>query len=124
GGFDVRYAPAYYEDTDLAFAVRAAGRRVLYQPAARVVHDEGGTAGTDPSSGAKAYQARNRERFATHRGGELARQLPAGTVPSPATLHRDRRQPPLIDALAPTPDRNSRSLHMPNLRRPLSEERP
>src|SRR5690606_39424709 len=41
GGFDARYAPAYYEDTDLAFAVRAAGRRVLYQPGARVIHDEG-----------------------------------------------------------------------------------
>src|SRR5690606_8694089 len=39
GGFDTRYAPAYYEDTDIAFAVRAAGHRVLYQPAARIVHD-------------------------------------------------------------------------------------
>ncbi len=29
GGFDPRYAPAYYEDTDLAFAVRAAGRGVV-----------------------------------------------------------------------------------------------
>src|SRR3546814_498552 len=64
GGFDARYAPAYYEDTDLAFAVRAAGKRVLYQPAARVVHDEGGTAGTDLAAGAKAYQVRNRGRFA------------------------------------------------------------
>jgi hypothetical protein len=27
GGFDTRYAPAYYEDTDLAFAVRAAAAR-------------------------------------------------------------------------------------------------
>src|SRR5690606_33215558 len=51
GGFDTRYAPAYYEDTDLAFAVRAAGRRVLYQPASVVVHDEGTTSGTDTSSG-------------------------------------------------------------------------
>src|SRR5690349_22274388 len=32
GGFDARYAPAYYEDADLAFAVRAAGRKVYYQP--------------------------------------------------------------------------------------------
>ena len=54
GGFDARYAPAYYEDTDLAFAVRAAGLRVLYQPRAVVVHDEGTTAGTDIGSGAKA----------------------------------------------------------------------
>ena len=72
GGFDPRYAPAYYEDTDLAFAVRAAGRRVLYQPTARVVHDEGATSGTDTGSGTKAYQVRNRERFAEHRGAELA----------------------------------------------------
>ena len=32
GGFDVRFAPAYYEDVDLAFAVRASGRKVYYQP--------------------------------------------------------------------------------------------
>ena len=37
GGFDPRYAPAYYEDTDLAFAVREANLRVLVQPAAKVV---------------------------------------------------------------------------------------
>src|SRR5207248_1148484 len=47
GGFDPRYAPAYYEDTDLAFAVRAAKRKVFYQPQARVVHLEGQTGGTD-----------------------------------------------------------------------------
>ncbi len=32
GGFDRKYAPAYYEDTDLAFKVVQAGRKVLYQP--------------------------------------------------------------------------------------------
>ena len=64
GGFDTRYAPAYYEDTDLAFAVRAAGKRVLYQPAACVVHKEGITAGTDTGSGTKAYQVRNAGLFA------------------------------------------------------------
>ncbi|HET7925690.1 MAG TPA: glycosyltransferase, partial [Rhodanobacteraceae bacterium] len=37
GGFDTRYAPAYYEDTDLAFAVRAAGYKVWYEPASTVV---------------------------------------------------------------------------------------
>src|SRR5207253_2452402 len=29
GGFDSRYAPAYYEDTDLAFKVRQAGYKVI-----------------------------------------------------------------------------------------------
>ena len=75
-GFDVRYAPAYYEDTDLAFKVRAAGRRVLVQPAARVVHDEGTTAGTDTGSGAKAYQVGNRATFAGRWRDALAQQLP------------------------------------------------
>lgn len=40
GGFDARYLPAYYEDVDLAFRVRAAGLKVYYQPAARVTHLE------------------------------------------------------------------------------------
>ena len=35
GGFDERYAPAYYEDTDLCFAVRERGLKVVYQPARR-----------------------------------------------------------------------------------------
>ena len=35
GGFDERYAPGYYEDVDLCFAVRDRGLRVVYEP---VVH--------------------------------------------------------------------------------------
>src|SRR5213592_3225992 len=38
GCFDSRYAPAYYEDTDLAFKVRGAGYKVLYQPLSEVIH--------------------------------------------------------------------------------------
>lgn len=41
GGFDTLYVPAYYEDTDLAFRVRAAGYKVLYQPRSKVTHFEG-----------------------------------------------------------------------------------
>jgi GT2 family glycosyltransferase/glycosyltransferase involved in cell wall biosynthesis len=122
GGFDARYAPAYYEDTDLAFAVRAAGKRVLYQPASRVVHDEGTTAGTDPGSGVKACQARNRERFAAHRLDALAAQPPPGTTPTPALLHRRQRQVLVIDALTPQPDHDSGSLRLVNLMRLLREE--
>ena len=32
GGFDQRFIPAYYEDTDLAFEVRKRGLKVVYQP--------------------------------------------------------------------------------------------
>lgn len=38
GGFDDRYAPAFYEEFDLATALRDRGYKVLYQPASRVVH--------------------------------------------------------------------------------------
>ena len=38
GGFDPAFAPAYCEDSDLCFRVRQAGRKVIYQPHATVVH--------------------------------------------------------------------------------------
>ena len=41
GGFDDRYAPAYCEDSDLAFRLREHGYQVIYQPRSRVVHFEG-----------------------------------------------------------------------------------
>ncbi|MFD0725978.1 glycosyltransferase [Lysobacter brunescens] len=122
GGFDTRYAPAYYEDTDLAFAVRAAGHRVVYQPASRVIHVEGGTAGTDTSVGMKAYQVRNRETFAAHRADALAAHLPAHTVPTPSLLHRRQKQILVIDAQTPRPDHDSGSLRLVNLMRLLREE--
>ena len=122
GGFDARYAPAYYEDTDLAFAVRAAGHRVVYQPAAQVVHVEGATSGTDIASGAKAYQVRNRGRFADKWRQALAAQPPAGNVPGPALIHARQRQVLVIDALTPSPDRDSGSLRLVNLMRLLRED--
>ena len=122
GGFDLRYAPAYYEDTDLAFAVRAAGLRVLVQPASLVVHDEGTTSGTDVNTGPKAAQVRNQAVFAGKWRDALAVHLPAGSVPTPALLHRRQRQVLVIDALTPQPDRDSGSLRLVNLMRLLIEE--
>lgn len=63
GGFDERYVPAYYEDSDLAFEVRKAGLKVLYQPKSVVVHFEGISHGTDTGSGIKEYQVKNKVRF-------------------------------------------------------------
>ncbi len=59
GGFDEHFAPAYCEDSDLAFMVRRAGYRVVYQPASVVVHFEGKSNGTDLNSGVKKYQVEN-----------------------------------------------------------------
>ncbi|MBT7371267.1 MAG: glycosyltransferase, partial [Gammaproteobacteria bacterium] len=63
GGFDDIFAPAYYEDTDLAFRIRETGKKVYYQPASVVVHFEGISNGTDEGSGLKQYQVANRDKF-------------------------------------------------------------
>ena len=63
GGFDDQFAPAYYEDTDLAFEVRRHGYRVVYQPLSVVIHFEGVSNGTDTSGGLKAYQVKNQKAF-------------------------------------------------------------
>jgi O-antigen biosynthesis protein len=79
GGFDPLYSPAYYEDTDLAFRVRAAGRKVYYQPRSIVVHHEGATAGTDTSVGVKRHQVTNAAKFFARWGETLRRtQRPPG----------------------------------------------
>jgi GT2 family glycosyltransferase/ubiquinone/menaquinone biosynthesis C-methylase UbiE/glycosyltransferase involved in cell wall biosynthesis len=63
GLFDDVYAPAYYEDVDLAFKVKEAGLRVIYQPLSRVIHFEGVSSGTDLTQGMKAYQVTNQQKF-------------------------------------------------------------
>lgn len=63
GGFDERFAPAYCEDSDLAFEVRKHGYKVMYQPKSVVIHFEGISNGTDTSSGQKAYQVTNQKKF-------------------------------------------------------------
>jgi len=63
GGFDERYVPAYFEDSDLAFEVRKHGYKVVYQPKSVVVHFEGISHGTDVNSGLKSYQIKNKEKF-------------------------------------------------------------
>jgi len=63
GGFDTRFVPAYYEDTDLAFEVRRRGYKVMYQPQSVVVHFEGVSHGTNVGTGIKSYQEKNKEKF-------------------------------------------------------------
>jgi O-antigen biosynthesis protein len=59
GGFDERYAPAYCEDSDLAFQVRERGFQVYLQPASEVIHFESVSSGMDMTSGAKRHQEIN-----------------------------------------------------------------
>lgn len=64
-GFSPEFAPAYYEDTDLAFKIRAAGFRTVFAPKSVVIHYEGISHGRDQSeSGSfKQYQALNAPKF-------------------------------------------------------------
>ncbi|MGE4457046.1 MAG: glycosyltransferase [Arcobacteraceae bacterium] len=75
GGFDERYAPAYYEDTDLAFEVRRHGYEVMLQPKSLIVHFEGISHGTDTGTGIKAYQIKNKEKFINKWKDELTNQF-------------------------------------------------
>jgi GT2 family glycosyltransferase len=113
GGFDSRYDPAYYEDTDLAFKVREAGYKVLYQPLSEVTHCEGATGGTDLSTGTKKHQDINRSAFAERWAAELMTKPVNGDV----TFLRQPRSPLgknilVIDHHLPMPDRDSGSLRM------------
>lgn len=120
GGFDARYAPAYYEDTDLAFAVRERGLKVRVQPFAKVVHVEGATAGTDETRGAKAYQVRNRGVFAQKWREALVRQPAPATADRAALRHA--RAVLIVDEYPPDATRDSASLRLVNLMRLLREE--
>ena len=113
GGFDSRYAPAYYEDTDLAFKVRRAGYKVLYQPLSEVIHYEGATGGTDLSTGTKKHQEINRATFAKAWSDELKTKPANGDM---AFLRRPRKPSGknilVIDHHVPMHDHDSGSLRM------------
>lgn len=110
GGFDELYAPAYYEDTDLAFRIREMGLKVYMQPASTVVHYEGVSSGTDESSGVKAYQAINRKKFLARWRTTLESHFPNADK---VFLARDRSwtRPHvlIVDHYVPQPDRDAGS---------------
>ena len=63
-GFEKELAPAYYEDTDLCFALRhQLGLKIMYQPKSEVVHYEGISSGTSTITGVKKYQVVNADKF-------------------------------------------------------------
>lgn len=78
GGFDELFVPAYCEDSDLAFRVRASGREVYYTPFSEVIHHEGVSHGTDTGVGIKAYQPINQEKFVARWHDVLSRHYPNG----------------------------------------------
>ncbi len=92
GGFDMRYAPAYYEETDLCFAIRKMGYKVLYNPNVNVIHHGSVTSGMDNSVGMKKYIVTNRKKFVEKWKVELMYQdeHPSETGVPPITPGRER----------------------------------
>ncbi len=117
GGFDPRYAPGYYEDTDLAFRVRAAGYRIFYQPWSCVLHVEGGSAGRDENAptGMKRYQEINRRKFFDLWQPELVYHGERAKGLEYQKERRVQRRAFVVDIYLPTPDKESGSLRLVNL---------
>lgn len=109
GGFSQEFSPAYYEDADLCFRLRAAGHRVLYQPDSVVVHFEGSTAGTDVSKGMKRFQGVNRAVFAAKWRADLAKHFPADDdlLERAARRLAGKRAILVIDSFIPFHDRSA-----------------
>ena len=113
GGFDVRYAPAYYEDSDLAFTARELGYKTVYQPKAEVVHLEGVSNGSNPARGMKRHQALNQGAFVDKWSAALEGHYPFSSTN--LLLARDRGGRPkalVIDNDVPYYDRDAGGLRM------------
>ncbi|HEX6738489.1 MAG TPA: glycosyltransferase, partial [Vicinamibacteria bacterium] len=123
GGFDLRYAPAYYEDADLGMALRARGHRVVYQPLSRVVHYEGVTAGSRVDSGFKRHQALNHTRFVEKWGPVLAKEHAAASGPALLRASNRKRGPRFLvcDEAVPEPDRDAGGARMAEILATLNE---
>jgi GT2 family glycosyltransferase/glycosyltransferase involved in cell wall biosynthesis len=116
GGLDPRFAPAYYEDTDLCFAARKHGYRVVYQPRAVVCHLEGASNGTDVTTGVKQYQVTNQRTFQAKWADALALQgEPAPDSPRLTSWRAPAGRALVIDHQIPMPDQDSGSVRMSEL---------
>jgi O-antigen biosynthesis protein len=114
GGFDERYAPAYCEDSDLAFRLRERGYQVLYQPRSHVVHFEGTSYGRHFTGGITSFHALNRKRFRERWHSVLSTDhLPNGEhVMRARDRAHDRPVILVIDHYVPQPDRDAGSRTM------------
>lgn len=108
GGFDEIFAPAYYEDTDLAFRVRALGLKTYYTPFSQVIHFEGQSNGASLSSGVKRYQAINEPKFRS-RWASTLRIGPASLNPEIAKDRGMTLRALVIDVQIPQPDKDAGS---------------
>ena len=80
GGFDERFAPAYYEEVDYCFGLQRQGYRVVYHPRCVVHHVEFGSA---ESSGAAIDQQAERQIVFADKHADLLRERPSAGRAAP-----------------------------------------
>jgi O-antigen biosynthesis protein len=114
GGFDESFVPAYCEDSDFAFRVRAAGKKVYYCPFSVIVHLEGLTQGRDVKSGIKTHQVANTKKFYEQwRETLLKENFPPGfEIMRARDRSYDRKIALVVDHYIPQPDQDAGSRTM------------
>jgi O-antigen biosynthesis protein len=114
-GFEQNFVPAYYEDTDLCFAIRHQLRlKVMYQPQSQVIHYEGVSSGTSTTTGTKQYQTINAEKFKQKWQAVLdddlyLPNLGISNVPLAAKKYSGKQTVLVIDSYLPCYDQESGS---------------
>ncbi len=120
-GFDERFKPAYYEDTDLAFRIRALGKKIYYQPACQIIHYEGVSCGTDLTQGVKACQVVNLKHFKERWEKELKHHFTNETRPEIAIDRLVKKRILVADSRMIMPDQDAGSLRMFEIMKLLME---
>lgn len=110
-GLEINLAPAYYEDTNLCFAIRhQLGLKVMYQPKSIVVHYEGISCGTELTKSIKRYQSVNMTKFKQKWAAELETYPVNGSlsgVEAASRRHLGNKTILVIDIYAPCYDKES-----------------
>ena len=89
GGFDERYVPAYYEETDYCMALQRRGLEIVYEPRALISHFEFGSAAL--SARAFELMGTNRLKFLDKHRAHLATKHAPGTSSLVARSPKRRR---------------------------------
>ena len=107
GGFDDRFSPAYYEDTDLAFQLRTNGYKIVYQPKSIVIHFEGISKGITLKSGLKKYQEINKIKFKEKWNNELKHQENINNIFIARDRSYNKSRILIIDRFVPNYDKDA-----------------
>jgi GT2 family glycosyltransferase len=109
-GFDVSYAPAFYEEFDLAYRIKENGYKVIYEPGCKVLH-----------LGSSSYGAEKRDELSTRnhlkfvkRFGKILNHQPDFPNEEFILRHKLQDKPVIlmIDLSIPHPDRHAGDVTM------------